>query len=67
VCLCVCVCACVRAYVYLIVCDVETSTMRRNGPSWAFAPEKNMEHKLSPSSPQRDDFDKFEHRLFVHM
>ena len=40
--MCVCVCVCVCVYVCLILCDLETSTMRIYlDPKWAAASQKN--------------------------
>jgi hypothetical protein len=46
VCVCVSVCECVYECVYMSVCvygvcDLQTSTMRRHGPSCAVAPQEN--------------------------
>jgi hypothetical protein len=52
VCVCVCVCVCVRARACVAVCDLETSTMRRLGPSWAVA----LKEKILLDGAHKDKF-----------
>jgi len=49
VCVCVCVCARVRVFVCLIICDLETSTMRwPELPTWAVASQEIISSMCSP-------------------